>query len=79
MYGIENYTSHGSTVKVFIRGESKGIQDIETGQIYDALVPQPLPCRHMDCCTHIPEPAEFEVDVPLRPGEYKFFRILRES
>lgn len=77
VYGIESYASHNSTVRVFIRGESRGIQDVESGKVWDVLIPQPLPSPHGDSCACIPEPPEFAVDVKLGAGEYRFFRVLR--
>ena len=77
VYGIESYAPHGSAVRVYIRGESRGLQDIESGKVWDALIPQPLPGPHGDSCACIPEPPEFAVDVKLGTGEYRFFRVLR--
>ena len=76
VYGLMNYAPHGSTIRVIVRGECKGLQDIETGEIMDVVIPMPAPGTQQDSAVTIPEEPEFAVDVNMGAGAYRFFRVL---
>ena len=76
VYGVQNFAPHGSRVSVVVRGECKGIQDIETGEIYDLVSPLPGQSIPHDAAGFIPEPREFCVELPVGAGGYRFFRVL---
>lgn len=64
-------------IRVYIRDENKGIEDMETGERYADLLPLPKPGRWFDGCTIMPEPEEYAVDIPVIPGNPKLIRIVR--
>lgn len=61
------------SVRIFLRENVKKIKDIESGAVYDCLVPQPKPSRWFDGCTIMLEPLEYAVDIKMNPGEVHFF------
>lgn len=76
VYGVMNYAPHESIIRVIIRGECKGLQDIETGEIMDLVIPMPKPEKQVDAASVIPEESEFAVDIRVNEGAYRFFRVL---
>lgn len=77
IYGIYTFTDKPSTVKIYIRNEHKGIQDIESGVVYSDLIVQPKPSMWFDGCTIMPEEDEYAVEIKVGPGQFRFFRIIR--
>lgn len=74
--GLQNFESYDSTVRVYVRGKCNGLQDIESGRIYDLLLPMPAPSVAGDAASTLPEEPESYVDVKLGSGQYRFFKIL---
>ena len=66
-----------SLVRVFIRDESKGIRNTETGKVYDNLIALPKPSMWFDGCTIMPESDEYAVDIPMMAGEMNIIEIIR--
>jgi hypothetical protein len=77
VYGIESHRPMGDTVEVIVRGECKGIRNIETGHTYTVNMPMPKPGHRGDATTEIDEPLEYAFPVKLWPGQYMFFEIIR--
>ena len=77
VYGLESYRPMTDTAQVIVRGECKGLRDLESGKVYSAFLPLPLPACRGDATTTIPEQAEFAFEVTLRPGCYMFFEVIR--
>ena len=78
VYGIQTYCMKPTRARVYIRDMGtgvKGIKNMETGAVYDALVPMPKPSRWFDGCTVMPEEEEYAVDIQLMPGEIRFITI----
>ena len=73
---LEDVTSE-SQIRVYIRDESKGIEDVFTGERFDNLSELPKPSMWFDGCTIMPEPDEYTVDIPVLPGTIRLFRVLR--
>jgi len=77
VYGLESYRPMTDTAQVIVRGECKGLRDLESGKIYSHCLPLPTPACRGDATTVIPEPAEYVFEVPVRPGCYLFFEVIR--
>lgn len=76
-FGVQSYAGSDTSVRVFIREGVKGIRDLESGELYAELQPQPEPSRWFDGCTTMPEPLEYAIDIELAPGEIRFFGLVR--
>lgn len=74
--GLQNFEFHNGTVRVYVRGTFNGLKDIESGRIYDQILPMPSPSVAGDAASLLPEEPEFYVDVKLGSGQYKFYEIL---
>ena len=77
VYGIESYRPMADTVQIIIRGRCKGLRNLETGHVYTECITLPEPACRGDATTVIPEPTEYAYEVPMWPGRYLFFEILR--
>lgn len=76
IYGVQNYAPHGSIIRFVVRGEFKGLKNIETGEIHTNIVPLATPEKQMDAATTIPEEQEYAVDIHIGAGSYNFFQVL---
>ena len=76
VYGIESYRPMTDTAQVIVRGKCSALRDIETGRVYDACLPLPVPAHRGDATTVIPEPPEYAFEVTMRPGCYMFFEVI---
>ena len=76
LYGVENFAPYAETVHVIVRGKPDGIQDAETGEIYDTVIPLPGPGKPNDAASFIPEEREYYIELKVRPGDYTFFKVL---
>lgn len=77
VFGLASYRPMRDSAQVIVRGECKGLRNIETGKVYTSCLPLPTPDCRGDATTVIPEPAEYAFEVPLSPGSYLFFEIIR--
>lgn len=78
-YLLRSYDRKERCVKVVVRGESSGLRNIETGELYTGMTPMPLPSHMGDATTLIPEPAEYAYTVNLAPESSLLFEILRDA
>ena len=76
LYGVENFAPYSETVHVIVRGKPNGIQDAETGEIYDTVIPLPGTGKSPDAASVIPEEREYYVELKVRAGEYRFFKVI---
>ncbi len=76
-YAIQSYNPAPSVVDVVVRGECKGLRDLETGAEYTERIAMPLPSHMMDATTVIPEPAEYLFPVRVGAGSLKFFELIK--
>lgn len=65
------------SIRVFIRDECKGVEDIETKEKFLNVIPMPKPGMWFDGCTIMPESEEYAVDIPVIPGKVRLIKILR--
>ena len=63
--------------KVVVRGECRGLQDLETGAVYDAALPLPGPHKRQDGARTREAAPEFAFEVPVPAGKSTYLRILR--
>ena len=56
------------SIQVIVRGECKGLRDIETGRVYDEKLTMLKPGKKGDATTVIPEPTEYAFEVQMFPG-----------
>jgi len=77
VYGVASYRPMTDTAQVIVRGECKGLRDLETGEVYTACLPLPKPACRGDATTVIDEPAEYAFEMVLHPGCYRFFEVLQ--
>lgn len=74
LYSFRPMLSHA---RVVVRGACKGIQDLETGTIYDCPVLLPAPGKRQDGArTRIALP-EYAFDVMVGPGKSTYLKVLR--
>ena len=76
VFGLHNLEFHSSFVRVHVRGEAKGIRNIETGAVYDRLIPSPERSIAGDAASFLPEEEESFIDIKVESGKYTFFEII---
>ena len=75
-YAIQSYNQTGSKVDMIVRGECKGIRNMETGAMYTQRIALPLPQHHIDATTVIPEEQEYRFEIPVGAGTLNFFEVV---
>lgn len=76
VYGIQSYRPMAQTVQVIVRGDCKGLRDLETGKVYEEKLTLPKPGMKGDATSVIPEETEYAFEVTLFPGRMMFFEVL---
>ncbi len=76
-YAIQSYNPTSTTVDVIVRGECKGLRDLETGREYTQRIALPQPSHMMDATTVIPERQEYCYPVTVGAGCLMFFEVIR--
>ena len=78
-FGIYNFAEFKSPAELVILGEEyEGFEDLETGARYTKPVRiNPGPTRWGDCATFRPEPVEKVYNLPVGPGGYRFFKLIK--
>ena len=76
VYGIQSHRPMPDSIQVIVRGECKGLRDIETGRVYDEKLTMPKPGKKGDATTVIPEPTEYAFEVQMFPGRMMFFEVI---
>lgn len=77
VYAAVSYNDTVRNLQIVVRGESKGIRDVESGAIYTEYKKMPEPNHMMDATTNIEEAPEYSYTVRLRPGQTLFFEVIR--
>jgi len=75
-YAIQSYNQMAGKVDVIVRGECKGLRDLETGAMYTQCVALPTPKHHIDATTVIPEAPEYRFEIPVGGGNLMFFEVV---
>ena len=75
-YVIQNYGKHESNIRVVVRGAFKGLRDIESGKVYDLVIPLPAPSTPGDGCAVFPEEPLSYVDIQIGTGVYRCFEVI---
>lgn len=78
-YAMYSFTDKPTTVRVYVRNNHAGVEDLEDGSVFNNQIPQPKPSMWFDGCTIMPEEEEYAVDVPVGPGTMKYFKIRRND
>lgn len=76
MYGIYNFRNDHARIKVIVRGGCSGLEDIASGERYSECIALKGAAKKMDSCTCIEEEQEYQFEIPVIPGQMKFFRVL---
>lgn len=76
VYGVASYRPMRDTVQVIVRGECKGLRDIESGREFREFVTLPRPAHKGDATTVIDEPTEYQFELPIWPGGMMFFEVI---
>ena len=76
VYGIQSYSSKEENIQVIVRGECKGIRDLESGKVYSEKLTVFVPDKRQDAATVIDEPVEYAFEIPVWGGRDIFFEIL---
>ena len=66
-----------SHARLVVRGECKGLQDMETGKTYRESILLPAPCHRGDGAATRSISPETAFDIPVAPGRSVFLKILR--
>ncbi len=75
-YAIQSYNAVPTTVDVIVRGECKGLRNLENGAEYTQCIALPLPAHMADATTVIPEPPEYCFSLPVGAGCLTFFELM---
>lgn len=76
VYALVSYKNEKNALQVIVRGECKGIRNIETGQIITDKELLPGPNHMEDAVTEFPEEPEFAFTVELGVGETLLFEVI---
>lgn len=76
VYGIQSYSAKEESYQVIVRGECKGIRDLENGKVYSEKLTLFVPDKRQDAATVIDEPVEYVFEIPVSRGQDIFFEIL---
>lgn len=76
VYGLYSYQPMADTCEVIVRGQCKGLRDVETGAMYTARLPLAAPAPRGDATCVIEEPAEYAFPLKMAPGTFKFLEIV---
>ena len=66
-----------SAARVVVRGECKGIQDLETGRVWQNSLPLPGPQHRGDGALTRTALPEYAYEIPVGPGRSAYLKILR--
>ena len=76
VYGIQSYSAKEENYQVIVRGECKGIRDLESGKVYSEKLTLFVPDKRQDAATVIDEPVEYVFEIPVSRGQDIFFEVL---
>lgn len=76
VYGIQSYSAKEESYQVIVRGECKGIRDLEIGKVYSEKLTLFVPDKRQDAATVIDEPVEYVFEIPVSRGQDIFFEVL---
>lgn len=76
VFGIFCYHQMKDTCRIVVRGEHKGIQNLETGERYTEKIKLISPMHRGDSCTCVEEPEEYAIEVPMFGGQYAFYKLI---
>ena len=76
VYGIQSYSAKEESYQVIVRGECKGIRDLESGKVYSEKLTLFVPDKRQDAATVIDEPVEYVFEIPVSRGQDIFFEVL---
>lgn len=76
VYGIQSYSSKEESIQVIVRGECRGLRDLESGRIYEEKLTLFVPDKRQDAATVIEEPVEYVFEIPIGRGADLFFEVL---
>ncbi len=65
-----------SRVKVIVRGQCGGLQDLETGRVYREAVARPAPQHRGDAVKTREAEPEYAFEVPVFPGRSAYMKLL---
>ncbi|MBR6165598.1 MAG: hypothetical protein IKQ45_06720 [Clostridia bacterium] len=66
-----------SSARIVVRGECKGIQDLESGRIWRDCVQLPAPAHRQDGAKTRTAPPEYAYEIPAAPGRSMYLKVLR--
>ncbi|MBP3541332.1 MAG: hypothetical protein J6K72_05915 [Clostridia bacterium] len=75
-YALQSYNPMGDVVDVIVRGECKGLRNLETGVLYTERLALDLPSHMADATTVIPEPQEYCFPIPVGAGSLTFLEVV---
>ncbi len=76
VYGIQCYAQYPTRAQVIVRGECKGIRNIENGRTITECYKRPTPGMKGDATTVLPDPTEYVFEVPMYPGRDFWFEVI---
>ncbi len=78
-FGVLNLNEFKQPAEIVLLGdEFVGFEDLESGRrVTEPVRVNPGPRRWGDCATFRPEPVEKVYELPVFPGSFRFFRLLR--
>ena len=74
---LHSFCPMKSTARLVVRGQSRGVLDLESGKTYADSLPLPAPHHRNDGAkTRLCDP-EYAYEIPLLPGKSLYLKILR--
>jgi len=77
VFCLHSFRPMQSEAHVVVRGECKGLQDLETGAFYQHAVPLTGPHHRGDGARTRTAPPEYAFGVRVGPGQSKYLKVLR--
>ena len=76
VYCLHSFRPMVSQARIVVRGECKGLQDLETGRIYADGIPLPAPSKRQDGALTRTALPEYAFEITVAPGRSVYLKLL---
>ena len=74
---VHSFRDHLAQAALVVRGDCRGVRDLETGTIYTSSRLLPAPQKRGDSARTRTAPPEYAFDLPIGPGRTVYLEVLR--